>query len=202
MDALQLLTTRRSEKKLTAPAPDKAQLDVIFQAALNVPDHGRLSPYRFIVMEGEGLNKLEILLKETVQEFELGEEFLKKAENLASRAPMVIAVIAKINKTLPKVPAWEQMLSAGCATYAIQLAANAQGFANVWITGKWVNGSKLRHAFDCAEQDKVIALLMLGSAEEKWKEKRNRKIFLNLCLICNEIINRYQAKQIPIAVDF
>lgn len=77
MDALQLLTTRRSEKKLTAPAPDKAQLDVIFQAALNVPDHGRLSPYRFIVMEGEGLNKLEILLKETVQEFELGEEFLK-----------------------------------------------------------------------------------------------------------------------------
>ncbi|EGP06073.1 hypothetical protein GEW_04159, partial [Pasteurella multocida subsp. gallicida str. Anand1_poultry] len=95
MDALQLLTTRRSEKKLTAPAPDKAQLDVIFQAALNVPDHGRLSPYRFIVMESEGLNKLEILLKETVQEFELGEEFLKKAENLASRAPMVIAVIAK-----------------------------------------------------------------------------------------------------------
>lgn len=78
MDALQLLTTRRSEKKLTAPAPDKAQLDVIFQAALNVPDHGCLSPYRFIVMEGEGLNKLEILLKETVQEFELGEEFLKK----------------------------------------------------------------------------------------------------------------------------
>ncbi|EJS89184.1 hypothetical protein AAUPMB_07118, partial [Pasteurella multocida subsp. multocida str. Anand1_buffalo] len=173
MDALQLLTTRRSEKKLTAPAPDKAQLDVIFQAALNVPDHGRLSPYRFIVMEGEGLNKLEILLKETVQEFELGEEFLKKAENLASRAPMVIAVIAKINKALPKVPAWEQMLSAGCATYAIQLAANAQGFANVWITGKWVNGSKLRHAFDCAEHDKVIALLMLGSAEEKWIGKRN-----------------------------
>ncbi|MGC6408001.1 NAD(P)H nitroreductase [Bisgaard Taxon 45] len=177
MDALQLLTTRRSEKKLTAPAPDKAQLDLIFQAALNVPDHGRLSPYRFIVMEGEGLNKLESLLKETVQEFELGEEFLKKAENLAKRAPMVIAVIAKINKTLPKVPAWEQMISAGCATYAIQLAANAQGFANVWITGKWVNGRRLRHAFHCAEQDKVIALLMLGSAEEKMeREKKSQDL--------------------------
>lgn len=90
---------------------------------------------------------------------------------------MVIAVIAKINKALPKVPAWEQMLSAGCATYAIQLAANAQGFANVWITGKWVNGSKLRHAFDCAEHDKVIALLMLGSAEEKMdREKKSQDL--------------------------
>ncbi|EJS90695.1 hypothetical protein AAUPMC_07204, partial [Pasteurella multocida subsp. multocida str. Anand1_cattle] len=71
----------------------------------------------------------------------------------------------------------EQMLSAGCATYAIQLAANAQGFANVWITGKWVNGSKLRHAFDCAEHDKVIALLMLGSAEEKMdREKKSQDL--------------------------
>ncbi|GJJ79384.1 NAD(P)H nitroreductase [Pasteurella canis] len=172
MDALQLLINRRSEKKLTTPAPNKTQLELIFQAALNVPDHGRLHPYRFVVIEEEALNKFGTLLKEAVYEFELGDEKLKKAENLAQRAPMIIAVVAKINKEA-KVPAWEQMLCAACSTYAIQLAANAQGFANVWITGKWVDGNALRQALRCQESEKIIALLMIGTAEDKLeREKR------------------------------
>lgn len=167
MDTLTLLTTRRSNKKLTAPAPNKAQLEQIFQAALRTPDHGKLQPYHFVVMENEGLDKLETLLKEAVVELNLGEERLKKAENLAHRAPMVIAVVAKINPDVAKVPAWEQLVTAGCAAYGIQLAANAQGFDNVWITGKWVNGSALRQALGCREQDEIVALLMLGTAAEK-----------------------------------
>ncbi|OOF80601.1 NAD(P)H nitroreductase [Rodentibacter caecimuris] len=167
MDTLTLLTTRRSNKKLTSPAPSKAQLEQIFQAALHTPDHGKLQPYHFVVIENEGLDKLEHLLKEAAVELNLGEERLKKAEKLAHRAPMVIAVIAKINPDVEKVPTWEQLLTAGCAAYGIQLAANAQGFDNVWITGKWINGSALRHALGCREQDKIVALLMLGTAAEK-----------------------------------
>lgn len=167
MDALELLTTRHSDKKLSAPAPNKQQLATMFQAALHTPDHGKLQPYHFIVIENEGLEKLADLLRSAVEEFNLGEERLKKAENLAKRAPMVIGVVAEINHELEKVPAWEQMLTAGCATYALQLAANAQGFANVWITGKWVEGSALRQAFHCRDKDKVVALLMLGTAEDK-----------------------------------
>ncbi|MCW9709768.1 NAD(P)H nitroreductase [Avibacterium sp. 21-586] len=167
MDALTLLTSRRSNKKLFAPAPNEAQLEQIFQAALHVPDHGRLQPYRFVVIEKEGLSKLGNLLKSAAQELTLGEERLKKAENLPNRAPMIIAVIAKIQKDIAKVPVWEQMLSAGCATYAMQLAANAQGFDNIWVTGPWVNGSALRNALQCKEDDKVIALLMVGTGEEK-----------------------------------
>ncbi|OOF47346.1 NAD(P)H nitroreductase [Rodentibacter trehalosifermentans] len=167
MDALTLLTTRRSNKKLTAPAPNKTQLKHIFQAALRTPDHGKLQPYHFVVIENEGLHKLEELLKEAVLEFNLGEERLKKAENLAHRAPMVIAVIAKITPDIPKVPEWEQLLTAGCAAYGIQLAAHAQGFDNVWITGKWVEGTALRQALGCREQDNIVALLMLGTAIEK-----------------------------------
>ncbi|OOF59009.1 NAD(P)H nitroreductase [Rodentibacter myodis] len=167
MDALTLLTTRHSNKKLTAPAPNKAQLEQLFQAALHTPDHGKLQPYRFVVIENEGLNKLETLLKDAVTEFNLGEDKLKKAENLAHRSPMVIAVIAKINPDVAKVPQWEQLVTAGCAAYGIQLAANAQGFDNVWITGKWVNGSALRQALGCREQDEIVALLMIGTAAEK-----------------------------------
>lgn len=167
MNALSLLTSRRSNKKLFAPAPNSSQLELIFQAALQVPDHGKLQPYRFVVIEKEGLNRLESLLEQTVEEFNLGEDRLKKAKHLPHRAPMFIAVIAKINKDIAKVPCWEQIISAGCAAYAIQLASNAQGFDNCWITGPWVEGSALRQAFKCNKDDKIIALIMIGTSEEK-----------------------------------
>lgn len=174
MDALQLLTSRRSEKKLIAPAPTSEELEQMFQAALQVPDHGHLQPYRFIVIENEGLERLEKLLKDVVFEFDLGEERIRKAENLAKRAPMVIGVVAKIRRDIEKVPAWEQMLTAGCSTYALQLASNALGYANVWISGKWVDGAELRSAFNCENSDKVIGLLMIGTAEEKIIRERKQ----------------------------
>ena len=149
MDALTLLTQRKSNKKLMAPAPSQVQLEQMFQAALRAPDHGKLEPYHFVVMQGTGLSKLENLLKAAVTEFNLGEERLKKAENFARRAPMVIAVIAKINHEVKKVPGWEQMLTAGAATYAIQLAGNALGFESFWATGPLVEGRELRETFGC-----------------------------------------------------
>ena len=167
MDALTLLTSRSSEKNLTLPAPNQEQLEKIFQAALHAPDHGKLKPYRFIVIENEGLSKLSDLLKRAVIELDLGEKRLQKAEKFSQKAPMVIAVVAKIDKTIEKVPAWEQMLCAGSATYAMQLAANAQGFDNVWVTAPWVNGTELRQALHCEANDKVIAFLLIGTAVEK-----------------------------------
>ena len=174
MDALKLLTERYSEKKLSAPAPNKQQLTQIFQAALRAPDHGKLQPYRFIVIEQEQMTEFSSLLKSAVHELNLGEERLKKADDLATRAPMIIGVVAKINPCIKKVPEWEQLLCAGCATYAIQLASNALGFKNVWISGPWLDGTDLREAFQCETQDKIIGFLMIGSAEEKLeREKKN-----------------------------
>ena len=79
---------------------------------------------------------------------------------------MVIGVVAKLDHESVKVPVWEQIVCAGCATYAMQLAANAQGFDTVWITKKWVEGKAIREAFGCAETDKVIGLLMIGSPKD------------------------------------
>ena len=172
MDALKLLTERYSEKKLSAPAPNKDQLTQMFQAALRSPDHGRLQPYRFIVIEQDKMTELSRLLKSAVHELNLGEERLKKAENLATRAPMIIGVVAKIDPNIKKVPEWEQLLCAGCATYAIQLAANALGFKNVWVSGPWLDGSDLRQAFQCDTSDKIIGFLMIGSAEDKLEREK------------------------------
>lgn len=166
MDCLELLTTRRSTKNLNAPAPDELQLDSILQAATQVPDHGNLTPWKFIVIQSEeGLARYRQLLKDTVQLFQMGDEAMSKAERVGKMAPLTIAVIATpVFEGTKRKPEWEQLLSAGSAAYAIQLAAKAQGFDSVWISGMWVNSPLLRDAFQCAEKDKIIALIKIGTA--------------------------------------
>lgn len=168
MDMLQLLTTRRSSKKLTAPAPNSEELEIMLQAATQVPDHGNMRPFRFTVIQSEnGLARFRELLNQTVTASDLGEEFVKKAEKVGNMAPMIIGVTFTPNREVAKPkPEWEQMLTAGCAAYAIQLAAKAQGYDNVWITGKWTDSSLLREAFGCAEHDKIVGLIMVGTPLE------------------------------------
>lgn len=162
MDSLTLLTTRRSTKTLAEPAPDELQLDSILQAATQVPDHGHLTPWRFVVIQSEaGLQRFQTLLRDTVTQLNFSDEAMKKAERVGAMSPMTIAVIYS-----PKAgkPEWEQELSAGCSAYAIQLAAKAQGFDSVWITGMWVNSPLLKEAMACQEKEKIIGLMMIGTA--------------------------------------
>lgn len=171
MDTLELLTTRRSTKNLTAPAPDALQLDTILQAATQVPDHGNLTPFRFIVIQSEaGMQRFRDLLTDTVTQLNFGEEAMKKAEKVGNMAPMVLAVIASPKNGKPE---WEQTLSAGCAAYAAQLAAKAQGFDSVWLSGLWVNSPLLKTAFDCQEKEKIIGLIMLGTTTCHSDEAKN-----------------------------
>ena len=75
------------------------------------------------------------------------------------------ALVAVIASPKSGKPEWEQELSAGCSAYAIQLAAKAQGFDSVWLTGMWVHSSLLKQAFACGEKEKIIGLVLLGTAE-------------------------------------
>lgn len=175
MDTLTLLTQRRSSKKLAAPAPDAKQLEIMLQAATQVPDHGNMRPFKFTVIQSEsGLNRFRELLRQTVVELGFGEESMQKAEKVGNMAPMVIGVTFSPNQQVAKPkPEWEQMLSAGCAAYALQLAANAQGFDNVWITGLWTNSPLLREAFGCSEKDKIIGLILVGTSDEAGAGAKN-----------------------------
>ncbi|QIW16178.1 nitroreductase [Pasteurellaceae bacterium RH1A] len=171
-DILHLLHHRRSSKKFGDLAPNAEQLNNILKAALRAPDHGRMKPYHFVVIEKSGMGQLHQYLSAAVAEFGLDEHAQQKAAKLCKQAPMVIGVVAKIDHNSPKVPAWEQMVTAGCATYAMQLAANAQGFDTVWISKRWVDGAALRQAFGCEEGDKVIGLIMIGSPPEVHDEPK------------------------------
>ena len=103
MDALDLLTTRRSVRELVEPAPDELELETVFQAATQVPDHGNLTPWRFVVITGsEAKQKFRRALEETVEVMKLGEDAMRKAEKVANFAPMIIAVIAAPNTAAEK----------------------------------------------------------------------------------------------------
>ena len=92
MDTLELLTTRRSTKSLQAPAPDELQLETMLQAASQVPDHGNLTPWRFIVINSEaGKTRLHQALLKAVDELNLGEDTRAKTHKVVNLAPMIIA---------------------------------------------------------------------------------------------------------------
>lgn len=165
MDSLDLLHYRRSSKKFGDIAPTSAQLELMFKAALRAPDHGRLKPYRFVVITDRiGFEKA---LFSAVEEFNLGEYGEGKAQKLSHQAPCVVAIIAKLDVSNPKVPVWEQQVCAGCAAYGFQLAANSLGFENVWISKHWVQGNEMRKLLDCQENEQVIGLILVGSPQDK-----------------------------------
>ncbi len=163
MDALDLLLNRRSIAKLSAPAPEGEVLENIIRAGLRAPDHAGLTPWRFVIAQGEGLNKLSDILVQAAESEQSEEGVVEKVKNAPFRAPMVITVIAKVTPH-EKVPAIEQHLSAGCAVQAMQMAAVAQGFQGFWRSGKWMFHQAVRQAFDLGEQDEIVGFLYLGSA--------------------------------------
>ncbi len=135
------LETRRSTpaKMLSEPGPDKATIGEMLSIAARVPDHGKLAPWRFIVYSGEARNRLggqlaDIALNKDPQ---ISADRLEMDKERLLRAPVVIAVVSQA-AAHPKIPEWEQVLSAGAVCFNLLMAANACGFAANWIT-EWIS---------------------------------------------------------------
>ena len=166
MDAIEALVTRKSSAKLIAPAPGKEDLNIMMQAAIRAPDHCRLRPWRFIVIEGSAREKLGRIFEDALKarDPDASEAMLNKERNKPLRAPMVIIVIAKVEEH-PKVPGVEQVLSAGAAAQNIMLSAHALGYAGIWRTGKTCFDPKVNAALGASETDQIVGFLYLGTSE-------------------------------------
>ncbi len=164
MDALDLLLNRRSIAKLSAPAPSGQILENIIKAGMRAPDHAGLTPWRFVISEGEGLQKLANILVDAAKKSDAEPAVVEKLSNAPFRAPMVITVIAK-TRSHPKVPEFEQYLSAGCAVQGMQMAAMAQGFQGFWRSGSWMFDKNVEQAFGLEGNDKIVGFLYLGTPE-------------------------------------
>jgi len=166
MDALELLVNRRSASRLTAPAPSGEALDAILRAGMRAPDHGALQPWRFIIVENEGQDRFSTLLEKAARDNGSDEKAIEKAKQAPYRAPMIITVVAHCEEN-PKVPQWEQVVSAGCAVMAMQMCAVTQGFNGIWRSGAWTEDESVRQAFHCRPQDAIVGFLYLGTPQLK-----------------------------------
>ncbi|GFM64696.1 nitroreductase family protein [Pseudomonas lijiangensis] len=171
MEALDVLLNRVSVPRLVDPAPDAAQREILFGAALRSPDHGQLRPYRFITVEGPARERMGELLAEALQQGggEITPQALDKARLGPLRAPLVVVVVARLQDHF-KVPRKEQLITAGCAAHAVLLAAYAQGVGAVWRTGDLSYSPHVAKGFGLADDEEVIAFLYLGTPQNPPRE--------------------------------
>ncbi|MDU0354659.1 NAD(P)H nitroreductase [Paraglaciecola aquimarina] len=162
MQALDLLLNRSSQPRLQNPAPEGQALENIMQAALRAPDHAALTPWKFIVCQGNGLTRLGEIYQQAAIKAGKPEKDIERAPQLPVRAPMVIVAISKYQDH-EKVPWVEQVASTSCAVNNMQMAALAQGFGGVWRTGWYAQDEQVKHALNLSEKDEIVGFLYLGT---------------------------------------
>ena len=165
MDALTALHTRNSINLLTEPGPNQEQLHNIIKAGLRACDHGRLRPWRYLIIEGEALNSFGSLMakvKGTIDGETLSEDSAKKISAKALRAPMIIAVAAKTTEH-PKVPEIEQFLSAGASAQMMMTAAHAQGIGAIWRSGALMFDQSMHEGLGLNDNEKLVGFIYLGT---------------------------------------
>src|SRR5215471_15058319 len=164
MDALEALTQRVSGSGLVEPAPDELELHSILSAAMRAPDHGRLRPWRFIVLRGDARKRLGALMAEAYRRRwpEATPAQVDKETNKPLRAPLVVVVAAKVNEQT-HIPAIEQIISAGAAAENIMVAAFALGYGCAWKTGDAAYDPAVKAAFGLAPTDAIVGFLYLGT---------------------------------------
>lgn len=164
-DTLALLNRRRSVApvNLAAPGPDAEQLRALLGVAARVPDHGKLAPWRFLVIEGEGRDAAgRLALDIRLQDKPDLDEPSRAAElGRFSRAPLVIGVISRAAPHA-KIPEWEQVLSAGAVCMNLTVAANALGFASAWLTEWCAYDARFRAGLGLDEAERVAGFVHIG----------------------------------------
>ena len=164
-DALAFLLSRRSRphKTLTLPAPDKDALTPLLTAAARTPDHGKLEPWRFIVLGPEALQTLGALARTRGAELGHDADQIEKIATMFENAPLSVAVIAS-PKPSEKIPQVEQTLSAGAACLGLLNAALAAGWGANWLSG-WpaYDRAFLTNGLGLAPQEFVAGFIHLGT---------------------------------------
>lgn len=182
--ALELLLQRRSVAvaKLGEPGPDDAQIDVMLRAASRVPDHRKLTPWRFIIFKGEARAAFGSVLADACAAEDHtppSEARLKIETERFLRAPVVVAAISSIKTDQKATPEWEQVLSAGAACQNLVLAANALGFATNWITEWYAYSPRIAKALRLGPAERVAGFIYIGTAPEA-PEERERPVLAHI----------------------
>ena len=172
---LELLLRRRSVKPIamSAPGPSAPELDQILTAAARVPDHKKLTPWRFIVFAGEARKQFGAVLAEACKAEDgmtPSDVRLDAERTRFLRAPVVVGVVSRIVE-VKGAPRWEQELSCGAACMNMCLAANALGYGTCWLT-EWYSYSPMVAArLTLAANERLAGFVYIGTAIERQPDR-------------------------------
>ena len=163
--ALDFLLTRRSHpvKTLVLPVPDMAELKTLLTAAVRCPDHGKLEPWRFIVLQKPALERLADLAAAQAVVHEMDAEKTAKARRQFDSGTLAVAVV-EICRSAARIPAIEQTYSAGAVCLGLVNAALAAGWGAGWLSG-WPTHDRgfVEQGLDLASEERVAGLIYLGT---------------------------------------
>lgn len=166
---IEWIESRRSMGNLTIPAPNQVQINRAIACAMSAPDHKKLKPWRFVVIEGNARHDLgKAFLLAALEKAEregmvLDDKTRQKTYQMPLRAPVIITVMTQM-QIHEKVPAFEQLLSAGAVVQNLLLALQAQNFSTVWRTGLLTNEPAVKRFFGVESDDYICAFVYVGSS--------------------------------------
>lgn len=163
---IDFLTTRRSTvaRMMGDPGPNDDELRQIMEAGMRVPDHGRLTPWRFIVIRSDARDTIGDVI---VNSFKRNnpdaiQEQIEIEQERLTRAPIVIAVVSRVHRE-HKIPVWEQILSSGAACQTMLIAAQSTGYAAQWLTEWYAYDSDVKKAIGAEADDEIAGFVYLGN---------------------------------------
>jgi len=170
---LSLLATRRSGKPrdLVAPGPDADQLDAMIEIAARTPDHGKLAPWRFVIVPADRRDRLAAVITTAyrAERPDAAAIEIQSFEQFAHQAPTLVVVLSS-PRLESHIPLWEQELSAGAACMNLLHAAHAMGFAAGWLTGWAAYSDAVRDAFGAAPE-RIVGFVFIGSPAKQLEER-------------------------------
>ncbi len=168
--AAALLATRRSGKArdMGLPGPDTDQLTAILGAAMRVPDHGKLAPWRFVVIDDRAGFTTALVAAYRAQKPEAGRVEIEAVEKFGSDGPVLVVVLSAVQPS--HIPAWEQELSCGAAIMQLLNAAHARGFVGNWLTG-WAAYSEAVTALVGEPGERIAGFVFLGTQLKPLEER-------------------------------
>lgn len=166
-EALNLLLTRRTVPLafLSGPGPSNEQVEILLTAAMRVPDHGKLAPWRYVALDEAALGTLTPQLR-TIRLEEAPDaepEQLDKQLNAFTKAPLCLVVIGTAREH-PKIPLWEQQLSVGASTMNLMIAAHAMGFSAQWLTGWMCESERAKALLGVSEEEMIAGFVHIGTS--------------------------------------
>ena len=172
--ALRFLATRRSTKviHLAEPGPDRGELEQLLRLAMRVPDHGKIGPWRFIVVAGEARHRIGALMGDALAAANPATDDAARALEAQRwlRAPVTVVLVSA--PVVPhKIPVWEQELSAGALAQNLLSLVHAAGYGACWLTGWSVYDAGAASVLGLAPGERVSGFITIGTATEAPAER-------------------------------